>query len=200
MSNAGRCLTLIGLVALLLSVSGAHAEEPAALQPGARVRMLVLERSQAGAATHRREITGRLTALDDTTVSLEASPGYPPLVLSRDSIEAVEVSLRRGQRRKGAIIGGIVGAAVGVVVAVADDTSCPEPQNPGDLFGCLVTDEFNGPEWKAGFGLLAGAAGAGLGALVAPGEKWEAVSNDRLRVAVAPARGGGLRLGVSFSF
>jgi hypothetical protein len=47
--------------------------------------------------------------------------------------------------------------------------------------------------------LLLGVAGAGIGALVAPGEKWESVTGDRLRVAVSPARGGA-RVAVSLNF
>jgi hypothetical protein len=46
------------------------------------------------------------------------------------------------------------------------------------------------------FGLL----GAGIGAAVAPGEKWETVSFDRSHVSVAPAGGPGVRLAFSFGF
>jgi hypothetical protein len=70
----------------------------------------------------------------------------------------------------------------------------------GFFFDCFDFRLFEGPEYYAGGALVLGAIGAGVGALVAPGEKWEAVSSDRLGLAVGSTRGGGLKLGVSFRF
>jgi hypothetical protein len=49
-------------------------------------------------------------------------------------------------------------------------------------------------------GILTVPAGALLGWASAPGEKWEVSTPDRLRVAVAPTRGGGVRAALSIAF
>jgi hypothetical protein len=48
--------------------------------------------------------------------------------------------------------------------------------------------------------IIAVPAGAAIGALVAPGEKWEAVDGTRIRVEFAPTRGRGIAVRVALSF
>lgn len=196
-----RRTALIGLVALLLSLSVAYGEEPPPLGLGARVRVLLNEPSQSASATHGKTLKGRLLGISDTAITLETSPSRAPVILSRQNVAGLELSLRRSQRKKGALIGLGVGAAAGLVLVAADSGgSCPPPEE--DLFGLCrgFQEDFSGPEYYALSAALLGAAGAGIGALVAPGEKWKTVTSDRLRLAVEPARGGGVRFGVSLAF
>ena len=83
-----------------------------------------------------------------------------------------------------------------VVAAGGDDGSCPQP---AEAFPSCI-DVASGPQYYAVGALLLGAGGALIGAIVAPGEKWEAVTGDRMRVAVGPAPGGGVRFVASLSF
>jgi len=177
---------------VLLAAAGAQAEESAGLREGARVRASIKKVSQPAGASNLRRLTGALVGIDDSTLRLETSRDEPPVVVARQDVAKVEVSVRRSRRGKGALIGLGVGAVAGLVLMAAGNSGgCSrEP--------CIV--DFSGPEYYAGSALLLGAVGAGIGALVAPGEKWETVPNDRLRVAVGPTRGGGVRFGVSLGF
>jgi hypothetical protein len=106
------------------------------------------------------------------------------------SIDRLEVA--RGQRsaaREGALIGGAIGATLGgLAAAFFSALACDIPGG-----GCESSVE--------PYLVLAGggaAAGAGLGALAGltvRKERWEPVRLDRVRVGIAPARGGtGLQL------
>lgn len=197
MGNPG--MILVGYGALLISAAVAHGEEPPALQLGSRVRVTIMEGSQGSDSNHGTRLTGRLLGLSDTALTVETSPGRPSIVVSRPSVASVERSVRRSQRKKGALIGLAVGAGAGLVIAAVDSGgSCPPPEE--DFLGLCrgLQEELAGPAYAAG-ALLFGAAGAGIGALVAHGEKWETVPSDRLRVAFGPAHGG-VRFGVSLLF
>jgi hypothetical protein len=191
----GRGMTLMGLGALLVTVAAAHGEEPRALQLGARVRASVTEGSSNAGSAHSTLLTGRLLAVSETDLTIETSPGRPAVVVPRHQVAGLEQSLRPSRRKQGALIGLAVGAAAGLVLVAADhnDSSCPRPEE--DFLGLCrgLQEAFSGPEYYAAGALLLGAAGAGIGALVAPGEKWETVTGDRMRVAVGPASGGGVR-------
>jgi hypothetical protein len=183
----------IGLAALLSSVAGAHGEEPPELRPGARVRVSMRQQSQRAGEVQTVKLVGRLLDSSESAVTLEG-PDRSPLVLQRQQIERLEVSLRRSQRKKGALIGLGVGFLLGAALVTADSSECPPPE---EVFLCL---DFSGPEYAAAGGVLAGAGGALIGALAAPGEKWGPVGSHRAQVLVGPARGGGVRFGVSFGF
>ena len=191
---------LVGLGVAFTSLAAADAGEPQGLQPGARVRVWAHEASPGGEAVATR-VTGRLVGIDDLVLRLETSNDHPPVVVSRRDVQKVEVSLRRGHRRKGALIGLGVGAVVAIVLMAADREEVSSTCDPQVDYWCIDFDlDTSGPEWYAAGAFVLGAAGAGLGALVAPGEKWEVVPSDRLRLAVGPARGGGFRFGVSLAF
>ena len=197
----GRGMTLMGLGVLLVTVVAAHAEELRTLPVGARVRASVTEGSPNAGAAHST-LTGRLLAVSETDLTIETSPGRPAVVVPRHQVAGLEQSLRPSRRKQGALIGLAVGAAAGLVLVAADhnDSSCPRPEE--DFLGLCrgLQEAFSGPEYYAAGALLLGAAGAGIGALVAPGEKWETVTGDRMRVAVGPASGGGVRFVASLRF
>lgn len=195
MSSIGRhAVTLVGVGTLLVSTAVARAQEPRALQLGSRVRISVVEGSRAADPRHGWGLTGTLLGISDTSLTLETSPGRPPVVVSRPTVVSLELNTRRSQRKKGALIGLAVGVAAGLISAAAE--SCPPPKEYQWLDLC---ESFSGPLVYATAGGVLGAAGAGIGALVAPGEKWETLAMDRVRVAVSRAHGG-IRLGVSLGF
>lgn len=166
------------------------------------MRAAVIEGSQGAGRIGGKQITGRMLDLSDAAITIETSPDRPPVVLSRKDVAGLEVSLRRSRRKKGALIGLAVGAAIGTVIMAADNghDSCP-PLDQDFLGVCRSLQEaMQAPGVYVAGALFSSAAGAGIGALIAPGEKWERVTRDRLRVAVAPTRGGGVRFGMSLAF
>jgi hypothetical protein len=173
------------LVALSVSclVSGAYAAEPPALQVGSRVRASVAETPE-GATKHRR-FTGSLRGLTDTAVILETSRGRPPLVIPRRDITELELSVRRSQRGKGALIGLGVGALVGAILGAAvgqDD------------------DFFTSGEVAGIFAAILAPVGALVGAAAAPGERWRSVPPDRARIALDRPRSAGFGFSITVRF
>jgi hypothetical protein len=116
-----------------------------------------------------------------------------PAVVPGDAITKVEMSLGRKSRKRGALIGALAGAAVGSIAVLATpDTTC----DTGDLFACL-----GGPtqgEAALIVGVMGAAAGALVGSLIPPGERWQAAA-ARPRVSVAP-RHKGVQISLSFGF
>jgi hypothetical protein len=173
MLNVGRSrMALIALGALLLSGSGVYGEEAPALEPGARVRVFVTDGAQGPGAAHTRRLTGTLLGLSDTVLTLEKWPGTPAVVLPRQNVTRLDLSLHRGQRGKGALIGLGAGVGLGLLLGLAagDD-------KPG--FFAFTAGE------KAGmFAMLLGPLGTLVGVVAAPGEKWQAVPPDRIRLGL----------------
>ncbi|HET6899658.1 MAG TPA: hypothetical protein VFK70_14980, partial [Vicinamibacteria bacterium] len=59
---------------------------------------------------------------------------------------------------------------------------------------------FNRTDTTGLVAILTVPAGALMGVLAAPGEKWEESATDRLRLAAAPTRGGGVRASLAIRF
>jgi hypothetical protein len=165
-----------GLAFLVAVAAGAAtAEEVAA---GTRVR---LTGPRLGAQT------GTLLLMDAEAVTLRTRNGKVVRMPSAE-VRRLEVSRRPSRRGRNAFIGMAAGAASGFILGAAtnSDGCTPSPLHPC-LFG---TDPWFSDEES---GLLAAVPGALLGALVGSmtgGEKWESVSDARVRVGVAPSRGG----------
>jgi hypothetical protein len=155
-SANGRWLT--GLATLLCLASTADAEEPVALQTGARVRALVTRPSQAG--TQHKKLTGTLLELSESALTLETGRGRSPVVLPRSAIESLEVSVHRSKRGKGALMGLAVGVLAGVALGAAANAQ---------------DDFFSEGETMGIFVALMAPVGTLVGLAVAPGEKWQAV-------------------------
>jgi hypothetical protein len=162
---------------------GASAQ--ADVTPGTRVRV-----SEAA-----RRFTGTLDAVDERTLTLREQSDAAPVTLSRAQIVRLEVSRKPSRRAKGALIGGALGVVAGLVLMAAEGSSCPPEQDP---FG--ICSDLSGPEFYVASAGLLGAAGAGLGALIARGEKWETVPTNRLRVTAGASPSGGVRLGFALVF
>jgi len=176
-----------------------EAGEAQGLQLGARVRVWAMEFPRTTERTPLTKVTGRLVGIDDIALRVETSAEHPPVVVPRQDVSRIELSIRRGRRGKGALIGLAVGVVAGAVIVATDR---PGSDSPNAQLAAIFELNLEGPEYDAGAIVLLGAIGAGLGALVAPGEKWETLTGERVRLVLGPAGGGGrgLRFGLSFAF
>jgi hypothetical protein len=182
--SMAKCRAPVLLAAAAVLLTAVHAAAQA--EPARRVRVRT-----AG----ERPIMGTLQAMNETAITVKPDGAAGLVTLDRARITRIEVS-RGGTRRStgaanGLVAGGLVGAFLGLLVP---NDYCP---------ACFRSYNFRPtPQWKlvvVTAGIL-GALGAGIGAMVPPGEKWEAVSLDRLHVSVAPDAGRGVRMVVSFGF
>jgi hypothetical protein len=203
-SVRGGRVVLLGSGVLFLSFAAVCGGQARELRVGTTVRALVAEGPEGeSAARANRLVAGRLLALDDAALTLETSPESPPLAVSRQSLARLEV-FRKSQRKKGALIGLGVGAATGLALNAAaasgSDEGCwSRSDDPLEHLVCSSLDEtFSSPALYVTSALLIGAVGAGIGALVAPGDRWQVVRSDRLRLVVGPTHGG-VRLAVSIT-
>jgi hypothetical protein len=175
-------IVLVGVLAGVASM--ARGDEKKTPPPGpTHVRVT------APSASDRR-LTGDLVAIEAEALVLQRAGQEMPDRIPLGSITSVERRLRPGRKLRGLAIGLLAGIAVGAVVGYAGGEDC----NPGGLV-CFDRGT-TAAAGATGMGLL----GMGLGALVAPGEKWEATTVDRLRLEAgrAPAGGFGARLTVRF--
>ena len=176
-----RRATLLIAVLVLTPLTTA-AGQGAIAAPGARIRV-----SAQGLAT--TQVVGTVVALHADTLVLAPQSGRGLLALPLESVQRLDVSRgRKSLAGAGAGIGGVIGAVSGAVWGAA---SCAEPS-------------FVAPEQCAIMGgLLVGAGGALLGAVVgalSKTERWQEVPLDQLRVSVVPQRDGGFALQASLRF
>ena len=158
----------LGLLVLLLAggAGGGMAQEPDQPAPGSRVRLTV----EAGP----RPLVGTLTEWTGTSLILNLSDG--PASYPRARIVRLEKQIRPSRRGRGALRGAQVlgGTMLGIVV-----------------FYC------RGGDFQAGWVVreiaAAAALGAGLGAALAPGARWQDVPLPQ----GAPHNGPGLKLGLA---
>jgi hypothetical protein len=174
-------MTRIGSACLLLllvpALGRTEQGTPPDLAPGARVRVLAPTVSS-------KPLTGTIRSLSEDAVTLSVEGHDERVTLARGSILRVEVGQGRN-RRKGLLVGGVAAAAVGAVV--------------GGI-GCRDSSDFDSWQCATILGGLGFAAGAGVGAIVGAGERWQALPADSFRVTLHPTAGGrpGLSIHVSF--
>jgi hypothetical protein len=133
-----------------------YAKEPEPLTPGARIR--VTAPTQAS-----RQIVGILTSVDPSVLTVQTSKEF--ITVRREAIRTLELSERRGRKGKGALIGAGVGLLAAALVAAT--TKQGDFLTPGESFLAGV--------------ILFIPTGTGLGALLAPGERWVPVPAAALR-------------------
>lgn len=151
------------------------------LAPGARVRVTLA--NETDAAGKGPSLVGRLAEVRPESIVLTTGASEPR-ELRRDAIVKLERSVHPSRKLKGALIW--YGAAF-VTFAVAAAAMGTE----GACYDLAAS------ECVAVSALIALPA-AGIGALVSPGEQWAAVRSDGIRVSLAPTRGHGVSLQVSF--
>ena len=180
-------ILVAALVPLLVEVRVARAEEPAS---GSRVR--VTAPSFSG-----KRLVGVLVGLDETTLTLQRQEGTGSLQVPRAAITKIEASRHRSRKARGAGIGLLVGLGTAAVVGLAAGENCgavPEDEYLRRFF-C-----FDRGDMALLSGILIVPAATLLGVVASPSEKWEVSTTDRLRLAVAPARGGGVRAALAIRF
>ncbi len=137
-------------------------QQPTPVEIGARVR---LRPEGAG----QRWVVGQLLAVSEDSVRLLAGDPPDSVALGLPSLASFDVSM--GQRRqtgRGAMIGLGIGAVAGILLGASTGSECDDCFSPGPGPG----------ESAVAGGVLFGALGAGIGALIgrsSQGERWEAV-------------------------
>ncbi len=179
------------LVALLGPTSELGAQD--VLAPGARLRL-------TAPAIARERMVGRLISEDADSLRLEVGTGV--ITLPRESVTKVEISHSRSRRAHGARLGLLVGAVAGAALGYAMGEDQKDAVPFCTLGGCATLGPFwlNKPASAAAVGIFFGAVGAGVGALVSPGEKWASIPNQRVRLSLAPAPGRGVVAQLTIGF
>lgn len=192
MTTRNRCGVVLGL-AVVAAGRPAAAEEPTALGPGSRVRVTTAE----------NRLVGRLVALRGETIVLARAEGET-LNVRRADVLGLEVSQRPSRRGRGAGLGALVGLGAAVAIGVAGGEDCgatPGPANWGNFTETLNSNLcFSHTEAGLLSGVLTVPAGALLGALIAPGEKWRPAGAAELAVQAGTSREAGLTVRVTLGF
>ncbi|MHB8079143.1 MAG: hypothetical protein ACYDIE_07805 [Candidatus Krumholzibacteriia bacterium] len=191
MSKAGAFLTIVmATLALTTGAAAAPAGEPPVLQRGALVRARLAEPGFNG-LTLAKSIEGKLLDITATDLTLETSGDRPPVVLPRQNVSGLDLNVRQGRRNRGAVIGSgavLVGGFL-ISLACSDDTS--------DRDGWVILTDRTAVRILT---VMLVPVGALVGALVAPGAKWQPVPSDRIRLGLDRGPGGESRLGVAWRF
>jgi hypothetical protein len=122
-----------------------------------------------------KPVVGTLAGVDDERILLTVGSRQDRLVFERRDLARLERSVRPSRKRRGALIGAGVGFVGGIV------------------FGGAVTEweGFVGGDFGPGryfaFGAVVAVFTAGIGAAVAPGERWAEVPRDRLQISLCPS-------------
>ena len=186
MRRAGaRAALALALAAGVAAPAGAA--EPLPVGPGVRVRIAV--------ATSRDRLKGTVQGLDERFLSV-ISDDHQLVQVPRSSITALETGWgRRGNARKGLVIGAISGAAGGLLACAASAGGDDWPFDDDHDSVC------NDGDWVA-VPAVAAAVYGGIGALIGhfiKTDRWMEVPLDKVRVSLTtPA--GGVGLAISFGF
>lgn len=157
-------------------------------------------------SVEQRPIVGRLVGADETTIRIErAGPKatVETVAVPRNAVTRLEVSRRKSRKSLGAWVGALVGAGTAAVILAGREegiASCPPPPGWGLVGGGRPYPCSNSSDHRVPIALLAVPAGALLGALVAPGEKWEGADPTTVRLGIAPVAGGGAQVLLRVSF
>jgi len=176
-------LIWLGTIALLLSPHVAWSQEPPAIVPGSRIRIVAeLEAGRSGI----RSGTVVTVGADTVVLRLDRGGDSVPFALAR--ISRIEVSRgRKGHIAAGVGLGFLAGAGTGALIGAL---SAPKGAEEGS--GVYIA---LGAGVGAGIGML---VGAGFGAIKT--EQWEVLPSSRWHVSAWPAGSGGFTLALSLRF
>jgi hypothetical protein len=178
---------IFSMAALVLAAAAlAAAQEPPAttalstLTVGSRVRVL--------STAVQARLDGVVVEMDERALTVAPSGGLP-LKVPLGSITQLDVGLgRRGNARRGLVIGLLAGLALGLAFSV----------DPGDCG--FESDHFcSRGEAIAGGVLTFGGLGAGIGALVKT-DRWAPLTMGPPRPGITDARRRGVGVAVAFRF
>jgi hypothetical protein len=187
-----RLLLSSGFLVMAVTVSAAAAKAESAdgqgdVRVGSRVRLALAEGSERDSAPSGR-LAGTVVRASADELWLKVNDGRTSVV-PREAIERLEVSQGRRSRGRGALIGAGLAAAAGLATTAIWSATCGSDE-------CQI---------GTGFGLflytpLAMMTGAGIGAAVPPGERWQSVPDDRrVGLRLRPERrGASVALALSF--
>lgn len=173
----GDRLVRLVLVGVLVAYSMPLAAEEAG---SARVRVTASD----------RRLSGDLVAVESTALLLRRDGREAPDRIPLDSVTSIERQVRRGGKKRGLALGLLAGAAVGAVAGYAAGDDCGR-----ETFVC-----FDRPTTAASGAIVFGVLGMAIGAIVAPGERWESTTAERLRVDLGPRPGGGFGARLTLRF
>ena len=162
----------LGCAVVLVVASVASAEEPRPLTAGDRIRVEVAQQVTGRPLS----IVGTLTGIDSSRLTLLNQKGVASRLPTADILR-LQRSVHPSRKNKGAWIGLGVGFAAGFV-SDALLSNCNEGA-PAD--SCVSG-------WSVLAGLVVAPVGAGLGAIMAPGERWETVPLRSAETSPAPRR------------
>ena len=192
MSRGGAFQTILAVtLALTFAAAGAPAEEAPILQRGARVRATLIEPGFNG-LTLSKSITGKFLDLTATDITLKTSVHRPPVVLPLQKVSGLELNVQQGRRNRGALIGGGAVLATGLLISLAFDDDLSDD-----------TDEWQFFSDRTAVIILTVAlvpVGALVGALTAPGTRWQMIPSDRIRLGIGRGPGGENRLCATLRF
>ena len=174
----------------VVSTSGSFASDVPALTTGRVVRVSVLE--EDGQSSNTRTIRGELLSMSQNQIALEGLPSGEPVFIPRDQIAMIELSVRSSRRPIGAAIGFGFGVLCGAVIGAStgDDRNDPEDEPLS----------WQGGQKAVTFGVIFGLAGAVVGALVAPGERWWVLPPEQWRLDLDSNEGGGGMMSLNYRF
>ncbi len=139
---------------------------------------------------------GTVAALETDTLTVQVEDRADALYVPLADVTKLEV--RRGQRSrvgKGALIGSVIGAVIGGVLGGLTIGFCQENESSSDP-NCLALI----PIGVGLVGAVGAVVGAFTGAVAGPGDRWETVPLDRIRVSLVSDRRGGLTVSASLFF
>jgi hypothetical protein len=125
-------------------------------------------------------VVGDLVAIDDDTITVVKS-GTNKILVPIHAVTRFEVRRRPGRKLMGLGIGLLGGAAIGALLGEASD-DCTSGADPLSEGFCEGLEDLATPAYA----VLGGLIGAGVGFLVAPGEQWEAVNHENVRISIRP--------------
>jgi hypothetical protein len=181
-------ILVAALVPLLVEVKVAQAEEPASAP-----RVRVTAPSFSG-----KRLVGIVVGLDETTLTIQRQAAKGSLQVPRAAITKIEASRHRSRKAMGAGIGLLVGLGATAALYMAAGDRCEAVPKDDVLPQVLCAVGTRGSAILNGIRIVPAATLLGL--VAAPGEKWEVSTTDRLRIAVAPTRGGGVRAALAIRF
>jgi hypothetical protein len=164
--------TIAGTLLVLAVVSPLVAQVEAPLKPGSPIRLNLHCDAKAPSVICAR-ITGTFASLSTDTVWMTGNGRPSAEAFPRNRIVSVERQVPSNARGRSALIGLGIGAAAGIGFSFLFWHECG---------GC---EGSNPASFAAGSGAVFGLVGAGIGALVGGGSRWQLVPLDGQGVGLA---------------
>jgi len=191
-SGSGRVASILLTLALLAPEVRAGAGQEAGVGGDSPIAVGSRLRVTAPGAVEGR-VSGRLVEVDERSLVLSIDDRYR-LNIPREAITRTEILVgRRSAVGRGALIGASIGLISAALLATDEE-------------GCAIGFDGSGASTTSdclAVGVLLTASYAGIGGLIGLAVKrddWRSVSAHTLDVAVAPARGRGVAVGVRWGF